>query len=153
MFFSILRSLHIFAGVMGLVSGTLAMIFRKGSLLHRKAGLVFVASMLIMASSAVYLAAVKHDNNKVGGGVLTLYLIATAWMTARRVDGETRVFDWAALLIPLGTGATSSLHGIQMLRSGGQRTSLHQHGLFYGYHDVPGCSRRLAHDVARWRLR
>jgi len=42
MFFSLLRSLHIFAGVMGLVSGTLAMIFRKGSLLHAKAGRVFV---------------------------------------------------------------------------------------------------------------
>ena len=86
---------------------------------------MFVASMLTMASSAVYLAAVKHDNNNVGGGVLTLYLVATAWMTARRADGETSVFDWAALLIPLGTGATSWLHGIQMLRSGGQEGPLY----------------------------
>jgi hypothetical protein len=110
---------------MGLVSGTLAMIFRKGSLLHAKAGRVFVAAMLTMASSAVYLAAVKHDNNNVGGGLLTLYLVATAWMTARRADGETSVFDWAALLIPLGTGATSWLHGIQMLRLGGQEGPLY----------------------------
>jgi hypothetical protein len=110
---------------MGLVSGTLAIVFRKGSLLHAKAGRVFVASMLTMASSAVYLAAVKHDNNNVGGGVLTLYLVATAWMTARRADGETSVFDWVALLIPLGTGATSWLHGIQMLRAGGQEGTLY----------------------------
>ena len=125
MFFTLLRSLHIFAGVMGLVSGTLAMIFRKGSPLHAKAGRVFVVSMLTMGLSAVYLAAVKHDNNNVGGGVLTLYLVATAWMTARRADGETSVFDWVALLIPLGTGATSWLHGIQMLRAGGREAPLY----------------------------
>lgn len=125
MFFSLLRALHIFAGVMGLVSGALAMIFRKGSLLHAKAGSVFVASMLTMASSAVYLAAVKHDNNNIGGGVLTFYLVATAWMTARRADGETSVFDWAAVLIPLTTGATSWLQGIQMLRAGGREGPLY----------------------------
>ena len=81
--------------------------------------------MLTMPSSAVYLAAVKHDNNNVGGGVLTLYLIATAWMTARRADGETSIFDWVAFLIPLGTGTTSWLHGIRMLRTGGQEGPLY----------------------------
>ena len=39
-------------------------------------------------------------------GILTFYLVATAWWSARRKDGETGIFDWGMLLIPLlvGTG-------------------------------------------------
>ena len=55
--------------------------------------------MLTMAAAAAYLAVVKHQPNNVGGGVLTFYLVGTAWLTAWRRDGETSRFDWAALLI------------------------------------------------------
>ena len=44
---------HICAGTIGLVSGTAAMSFRKGSTRHVLAGKVFVASMLVMAVGAV----------------------------------------------------------------------------------------------------
>jgi len=40
--------IHIPAGVVGLLSGTSAAYFRKGSRLHAAAGNVFVVSMLIM---------------------------------------------------------------------------------------------------------
>ena len=40
---------HICAGTLGLLSGTAAMSFRKGSPRHVLAGRIFVASMLIMA--------------------------------------------------------------------------------------------------------
>ena len=42
---------HICGGTLGLVSGTAAMSFRKGSPRHVLAGKVFVASMFTMASS------------------------------------------------------------------------------------------------------
>ena len=29
-------------------------------------------------------------------GVLTFYLVATAWLTAMRREGETGIFDWGA---------------------------------------------------------
>jgi uncharacterized membrane protein len=83
---------HICAGTVGLLSGTAAMSFRKGSPRHVLAGKVFVASMLTMAIGAVYLAIVRHQPNNVG--ILTFYLIATAWLTARRKDGETSRIDW-----------------------------------------------------------
>jgi hypothetical protein len=44
---------------LGLLSGTAAISFRKGSPRHALAGKVFVASMLIMAVFAVYVAMVK----------------------------------------------------------------------------------------------
>src|SRR5437899_5322545 len=100
MSFSLLP-LHVSAGIAGILSGTAAMSFRKGSPRHALAGKVFVVAMLTMAASAVYLAVMKHQMNNVGGGVLTFYLVGTAWLTARRRDGETSRFDWAAPLIPL----------------------------------------------------
>jgi uncharacterized membrane protein len=123
--FSPLLVVHIAGGMVGLLSGTAAMIFRKGSARHARVGKVFVASMLVMGASAVYLAAVKHDNANLGGGILTLYLVTTAWLTARRGDGETSRFDWVALLVPLAIGINSWVHGIQMVRAGSQEGGLY----------------------------
>jgi hypothetical protein len=115
--FSSVLVFHICAGILGLLSGAAALSFRKGSRGHRVAGNVFVISMLSMATAAVYLAFIKHQPNNVGGGILTFYLVATAWLTARRRDGETSIFDWVALLIPLAAGIGGWLSGLQVLRS------------------------------------
>jgi hypothetical protein len=109
---------HISAGTLGLLSGTAAMSFRKGSPRHVLAGKVFVASMLTMAVGAVYLAIVRHQPNNIGGGILTFYLIGTAWLTARRRDGETSRFDWVAMLIPLVLGVLNWRNGLKVLHSG-----------------------------------
>ena len=109
---------HICAGTLGLLSGTAAMSFRKGSPRHVLAGKVFVASMLTMGVVAVYLAIMRHQPNNIGGGILTVYLIGTAWLTARRRDRETSRFDWVVLLIPLALGTLLWMNGIKVLRSG-----------------------------------
>src|ERR1700751_4388626 len=109
---------HICAGTVGLLSGTVALSLRKGSLRHALAGKVFVASMLTMAIGAVYLAIVRHQPNNIGGGILTFYLIGTAWLTARRRDGETSHVDWVALLIPLALGILTWINGLRVVRSG-----------------------------------
>lgn len=90
--------LHICGGLVGLLSGAAAMAFRKGSRLHSIAGRVFVQSMLTMAAAGVTLAAMKSQPGNILGGTLTFYLVATAWMTARRVTPETSFLDWGALL-------------------------------------------------------
>jgi len=109
---------HICGGTLGLLSGTAAIFFRKGSRRHVIAGRVFVASMLTMAVGAVYLGIVKHQPGNVSGGIFTFYLIATAWLTARRRDGETSRLDWAGLLIPLVLGSLTWVTGISIVRSG-----------------------------------
>ena len=98
---------HISAGISGLLSGAVAMSFRKGSRRHRVAGNVFVIAMLSMSASATYLAVMKSQMTNVFGGVLTFYLVATAWMTARRTDkdGGTGIFDFGALLLALAVEA------------------------------------------------
>lgn len=109
--------LHICGGTLGLLFGTAALSFRKGSKPHVVAGKVFVASMLLMGLAAIYLAILKHQPNNIGGGILTFYLIGTAWLTARRKDGETSRFDWIALLIPLVIGILGWINGLDALRS------------------------------------
>src|SRR5207342_2170985 len=71
---------HICAGTVGLLSGTAAMIYRKGSRGHVLAGRVFTVSMLCMAVGAVYLAIMRHQPSNIDGGILTFYLIGTAWL-------------------------------------------------------------------------
>jgi hypothetical protein len=92
------------------------MSFRKGSGRHALAGKVFVASMLTMATGATYLAILKHQPGNIGGGILTFYLILTAWLTARRRDRTTSKFDWLALLIPLSLGLLTWFSGIEKMR-------------------------------------
>ena len=117
MSYSPILIVHICAGSLALLSGTAAMSFRKGSPRHVLAGKVFVASMLIMAAFAVYLAVARDQTPNILAGILTFYLITTAWLTARRGDGETRRFDWAVLLIPLAGGSWSWFVGLEKVFS------------------------------------
>ncbi len=112
-------AVHIAGGTMGLVTGAAALSFRKGSRWHARAGKVFVASMLTMASSATYLALQNHEPGNIGGGIVTFYMILTAWLTARRADGTASKLNWVAVLIPLGFGLLMWLSGIQKIRSAG----------------------------------
>lgn len=109
---------HICAGTLGLLSGTAAIAFRKGSPRHMLAGKIFVVSMLIMAVGAVYVAIERNQPHNIGGGILTFYLILTAWLTARRPPGKTSRFDWLAMLVPLALGVLLWIGSIKILRSG-----------------------------------
>jgi uncharacterized membrane protein len=87
MSFSPVLVFHVSAGTVALLSGTAAMSFRKGSHCHRLTGNVFVIAMLGLSASGAYLGLVKNQMLNGLQGVLTLYLVATAWWTAGRRDG------------------------------------------------------------------
>jgi len=106
---------HVTAGVLAMIAGAAAISFSKGSRWHARAGNIFVASMLCMAAAASYLAYMKHQPNNVFGGFLTIYMVATAWATARRRDGETGVADWIGFLFALAVGVLSVFHGFQKM--------------------------------------
>jgi hypothetical protein len=105
--------LHIIAGTLGMLSGFVAVFLRKGSRRHGIAGNVFVISMMILSASGVYLAFMKHQPGNILGGTLTFYLVTTAWLTARRGDGQPGVFDWGAFLVVLVLAAVEVTLGLE----------------------------------------
>lgn len=117
MSFSTVLVFHIGAGTLGLLSGTAAMSFRKGSHRHRAAGTFFVISMLCLSASGAYIGFMKHQVLNGLMGVLTFYLVATAWLTARRRDGETGIVDWGALMVPLAVGVGLAIYGFEAVNS------------------------------------
>jgi hypothetical protein len=111
---SLILVLHICAGTLGMLSGFVAMAFRKGSRSHGLAGDVFFVSMLILSASGICLAAMKSEPTNILGGALTFYLVATGWIAGRRMAGRgmagrrtagqrndagTGMIDWLALLV------------------------------------------------------
>jgi len=110
--------IHIFTAVIGLLSGFLAMFFRKGSGWHGAAGNVFFVSMLLMSSSAAYIARFERPNalNTVVG-LLTFYLVGTSWWTARHRDGKTSAFDRVALLFIVSVSVAAITFGFQAANS------------------------------------
>lgn len=119
--------LHILAGTLGMLSGFVAVFLLKGSRRHAIAGTIFALAMLSLGASGVYLAILKSQPGNILGGTLTFYLVATAWMTARRKSNESAnsIFDWNALLVILAVVATEVTYGVQ--------ASMSPTGLKHGY--------------------
>jgi len=104
---------HITAGVLAMLAGAAAISFRKGSRWHGRTGNIFVIAMITMGVAASFLAYMKHQSNNLFGGVITIYLVGTAWATARRRDGETGILDWMGCLFALTIGALGIFQGFQ----------------------------------------
>lgn len=109
---------HFAAGLIGLVSGATALVARKGGRLHRRAGAVFATAMLTTAGSGAAMAFWQGQINNAVAGVLTVYLVATAWTAARRRDGETGVFEVGAFLFAAGMALIAFYFAVHAARSG-----------------------------------
>lgn len=109
---------HILAGMIGLMAGA-AMSLRKGSRRHGLAGTVFAVSMLSMSGTAAYLAYMEPTGDAINVlmGLLTFYLVATAWVTVRRRTPQTGVLDWAALLVIVAVSVGLANFGVEATNS------------------------------------
>jgi uncharacterized membrane protein len=96
---------HICAGATGILVGSAALLLKKGSRRHRRAGTLFFIAMLSMCASAVYMATFVNPNvANVIVGTLTAYLVASAWLTVLRRDGRTGLIELALLAVALVDG-------------------------------------------------
>jgi hypothetical protein len=107
-----LRYAHITGGLMALGAGAGAMIFKKGSPMHRQHGHVFFVAMMTMAGTGLYGALFLHPvAANVNGAMATLYVTATAWLTVWREPGRTGRLEIAALLWGLIAATTAATFG------------------------------------------
>ena len=109
--------LHICAGTTGVFSGFVAVFLRKGSRSHRRAGNVFFIAMLCLGASGACLGFLRSQPTNVLAGILTCYLVATAWMTARRREEGTSIFDFGALSVALVVAAGYVSYGLAAAHS------------------------------------
>lgn len=122
-FFGVL--LHITGGALAIPAGFVAVTAKKGDRLHRRAGTVFLAAMLAMGGMGAFVGTLLHQNANIGTGTLVVYLVATAWMTVRRPEGETGLFEKAALVAVTAVAAAYLSWGV--------RGSLAPNGMFDGF--------------------
>src|SRR5215831_4912262 len=117
MSYSPILVLHISGGSVGLLSGAAALISRKGSRPHKIAGNVFLISMLTASAAGAFLGFRNSEWDNVFGGIIVFYLVATAWITARRKEGETGIVDVMGLLIALAIAALAGIYGVEAAQS------------------------------------
>lgn len=111
MTYSPLLILHICAAIITVPVGSAALILRKGSPRHRALGNVFFISMLLMTATGGYIGFMKQQSINFVVGVLTFYLVATAWKAAKRKEGEIGMFEVVAMLVAFGIGTVSIVFG------------------------------------------
>jgi uncharacterized membrane protein len=111
---------HVSAGCLGILSGAAALSVTKGGRLHRAFGTVFFLSMLTVSTLAVYLAIFvpptaaggAPPSASVSVGILTIYFVATAWMTVKRKEGSIGRFEKGALLVALSVTTAPVIFGL-----------------------------------------
>ena len=103
----ILLSIHIIAGVIGIISGFIAIFAVKGMRLHRKSGIVFVYSMVVLGLTGAVLGAIKNEPGNVVAGALAAYFVVTALLTVRRGTRDLRWLDASAMIVALAISALS----------------------------------------------
>jgi uncharacterized membrane protein len=104
---------HIAGGLVAVLAGSMALVVRKGSRMHRRSGDVFVISMLLMASGGAYIAFMKSQPFNVFAGVFTFYLVSTAALVVMRKPKQNGRLEFAFLLVALATGITALVFGLQ----------------------------------------
>jgi hypothetical protein len=113
-----LLPIHIVAGVIGLVSGAVALSARKGAYLHRKGGMIFVYAMLIVAITGTTMGLILAEMAAALPGALAFYLVLTSYLTVRRSVGlKSSWIDVCAMLIGLAIGIASVRFGLMALQS------------------------------------
>jgi uncharacterized membrane protein len=106
-------ALHITMGTVGLVSAAAAMALRKGARPHRAVGTVFVGTMLVTSSSAVYLSLRIPFLPGAVEGALVFYWVATSWMTVRRKEGQVGLPEYGLLVLGLAIAAAGLTLGLE----------------------------------------
>ena len=114
-----LLSIHIAAGGLAIVLGAMALLVKKGGTIHRRSGLLFVCSMLVLGTTAALLGFRKSGptDSNVFGGLMTVYFVLTAFVTVRPVSHWTRGVTVAALPVPVGLAILDILGGVKAFNS------------------------------------
>ncbi|MEH8018616.1 hypothetical protein MN202_15335 [Rheinheimera muenzenbergensis] len=113
-----LTYLHILTGTVALVSGTLSFAVMKGGNLHRKFGLTFVLSMIVMTTSGALLAFISKETLNMVAGLVTFYLVTTAFLTVHPPKQHARIVHSVLMMLGFAIGIYAIYTGLTLLHNG-----------------------------------
>ncbi len=122
LFYKIFLILHIAAGTLALISGTVSIIRRKGDNRHRFIGNIFLYSMLAVGASAFFMAVVKPNPFLFMVGIFSTYLVSTGvriLYLKQILQGQKPLFiDWFLSIAMLVFGLSFVGLGIRDILNG-----------------------------------
>jgi hypothetical protein len=101
--------LHIGGGAVGMISGVAALLVKKGGRLHAIAGTTFFVAMLIMAGIGAGVSLIMREPTNVIAGVMTAYLVLTAWIAVKRRGGRIGRFEIGGLVAAIVVAAAGAV--------------------------------------------
>ncbi len=114
--FIILRTIHIVAGSLALLTGPVAMLNQNGGTLHRRAGNVYFYSMMVIVVSSIYMSFYKENWFLLMIAAFTFYLISTGVRALKlkklHLGQKPEKIDWAILIISLISGLCLFIWGL-----------------------------------------
>jgi hypothetical protein len=113
---------HALGGTIGLVSGFVAVFAAKGGRWHRRAGMTFVVSMMVMAVFGTVVGTYEMKWTVVGMA-LTAYLVFTGLTTVRPVAGTGRTQQVALMAVALLIAVFNLTFGFIALGTPPEKTS------------------------------
>lgn len=118
--------IHIIGGSLGLITGFTALYTSKGAPLHRRAGTVFVYSMLVMCATGITAAIVRGAAPAINipAALLTASLIVTAVTTVRPPSALASWLNSSATAIVFAVGLTCVVFMLQAFANGGKRNGM-----------------------------
>jgi hypothetical protein len=124
--------IHIVAGALGLLSGFVALYASKGSPLHRRAGMVFVYTMVTMCAAGAAMAVLRNAAPALNlpPALLTAALVVTALTTVRPPTPVTRRIDGVATVVTLGVTIGALALGVAAIARGAEPILLFAHFMF-----------------------
>lgn len=112
-----LLPIHIIAGSIAIIAGFISVFAVKGLKLHRKSGMIFVYSMVVLGLTGAVIATVRHQPPNIIGGSLAFYMVITAFLTVRPRDERSRWIDVGVLLVGIAVGAGAIKIGLDALNN------------------------------------
>jgi uncharacterized membrane protein len=126
---TVLMPFHIAGGSVAIIAGYIALLGGKGTSLHRKTGLWFVAAMVLLGATASVISAVRQAG---AGGLLPVYLVVTSLTTVRPSGSRQRQLDMAGMAVAVIIAVGTFAKGIDIQQNyGGVRDGVPAGMLFF----------------------
>lgn len=114
---------HIAAGFTALLVGLIPMFFEKGNRLHKRAGLIYVYCMIVVAATAMLLCVLQPFKMMrlflAGISVFSFYLCITGWRATKQKNSRPTISDKGLTLVTLFVSLAMIGFGLYLLAMNG----------------------------------